>query len=811
MRCKRNISKPNLLNSIKLKQLNKLEELFKNKFLNDFKSKGVMCRNKKQTLGLMFATLNIGLIFASSIEAQALTYTGWSEWSATAPGNTYGRVVEAQTQYMYRDKEFTNQPTSSYSGWTLTGYKYDIVSDWKTQSILAHDSCSIGATNNTSYVTGNTGSIAVARTTYELSGYWYWDAQSNAGWNMFASPSGTYETHCGKKVRYKYEANNGSGMVTYAHITQTRTVTPMWEFWRWQNNGAWTYQWSQPASQNHREIQSRTMYRYKDLIDTTAPSIGLSGNPTGWTKNDVTLTVTASDSEAGVKSITLPNGSVVNSSSASYTVSSNGNYTFKVTDNLGNVASQTLSVTKIDKTTPTYTSAEIKNITTDGFDVYVYGVSDGQSGMKVVRFPTWTSANGQDDLAGDWNSDSNTSVKGEDLGNGTYKFRVNRSEHNNEFGEYITHIYMYDNVGNYSSTGVSYNVKDITNPTLSITGNPTSWTKDNVTLTVTGADYGTGVKSITLPNGTVVNSSSTTYTVSANGNYTFKVTDNSGNEVSQTVSVTKIDKTSPTLAVAGNPSSWTKDDVTLSITGADSQSGVSSITLPNGQVVSGSKTTYTISANGNYTFKVTDNAGNVLTHNVSVTKIDKTNPTVTVAGNPTAWTKNDVTLTVTGADSQSGVKSITKPDGTVVTGSSTTYTVSSNGTYTFKVTDNAGNILTHNVSVTKIDKAGPVISQSLTPNTWTNGNVTITLTVTDAGAGLKEIHMPNGTVVSNSTASYTVSKNGAYYFKAVDNLGNETVLPILVTNIDVKAPSLNINNNQNWTNQDVQINITGTD
>lgn len=242
MRCKRNISKPNLLNSIKLKQLNKLEELFKNKFLNDFKSKGVMCRNKKQTLGLMFATLNIGLIFASSIEAQALTYTGWSEWSATAPGNTYGRVVEAQTQYMYRDKEFTNQPTSSYSGWTLTGYKYDIVSDWKTQSILAHDSCSIGATNNTSYVTGNTGSIAVARTTYELSGYWYWDAQSNAGWNMFASPSGTYETHCGKKVRYKYEANNGSGMVTYAHITQTRTVTPMWEFWRWQNNGAWTYQ-----------------------------------------------------------------------------------------------------------------------------------------------------------------------------------------------------------------------------------------------------------------------------------------------------------------------------------------------------------------------------------------------------------------------------------------------------------------------------------------------------------------------------------------------------------------------------------------
>ena len=798
-------AKLRLMNSLKLKTPNRLGVLFKNKDLNV-----LSCKNKKQTLNMMFATVSIAMIFATSISSEALNYTSWSDWSATAPSSTYGRVVESKTQYMYRDKEYTNQPTSTYSGWTATGYKYDDISAWKSVSIIEHDACSIGSTVNTSYTTGNTGSIAIGRKTYEISGYWYWDVQTNAGWNMFASPSGTYETHCGRTFRYKYEANNGSGMVTYAHVNQTRTVTPMWEFWRWKNSGAYTYQWTQPTSYSYREIKTRTMYRYKDLVDTTAPTISVSGNPTSWTKNNVTLTITASDSEAGVKSITLPNGSVVTGSSTTYTVSANGSYTFKATDNLGNVATQTVSVSKIDKTNPTYTSAEVKNVTTDSYDVYVYGVSDSQSGVKVVRFPTWTELNGQDDLASDWGSDSNTSVKGENLGSGTYKFTVKRSEHNNEFGNYITHAYIYDNAGNYVALGVTCTLKDITYPTLSISGNPTSWVT-SATLTINASDYGTGVKSITLPDGTVVNGSSTTYTVTANGDYTFKVTDNSGNVTSQTISVTKIDRTNPTVTVSGNPTNWTNQNVTLTIAGADTQSGVKSITKPDGTVVNGSSTTYTVTTNGNYTFKITDNVGNVTSQTVSVTKIDKTNPTATVSGNPTSWTTSNATLTITGADTQSGVKSITKPDGTVVTGSSTTYTVTTNGNYTFKITDNAGNVLTQTVSVTKIDKDGPTISYTLTPTTWTNGNVTINLTVTDGGSGLKEIHMPNGNIISGTTGSYTVSLNGAYYFKAVDYMGNETILPILVNNIDVKAPSLTITNNQNWTNQDVQISISATD
>ena len=82
--------------------------------------------------------------------------------------------------------------------------------------------------------------------------------------------------------------------------------------------------------------------------------------------------------------------------------------------------------------TASATSVEYKNLTKDGYDVYIYGVTYTGNSAGVF-FPTWTSANGQDDII--W-------AQGENLGNGTWHYRVNASDHNNEEGTYITHIYM---------------------------------------------------------------------------------------------------------------------------------------------------------------------------------------------------------------------------------------------------------------------------------------------------------------------------------------------------------------------------------
>lgn len=92
----------------------------------------------------------------------------------------------------------------------------------------------------------------------------------------------------------------------------------------------------------------------------------------------------------------------------------------------------------------TISSYEIKNLTSTGYDVYLYGVTD-PNGINRVQFPTWTVANNQDDIDVSW--ESSTFSAGTNHENGTWSYRVNITDHNNESGTYTTHVYVYDNNG----------------------------------------------------------------------------------------------------------------------------------------------------------------------------------------------------------------------------------------------------------------------------------------------------------------------------------------------------------------------------
>ena len=86
------------------------------------------------------------------------------------------------------------------------------------------------------------------------------------------------------------------------------------------------------------------------------------------------------------------------------------------------------------------------------FKVYVSNVVDiGGSGIKIVKFPTWTALNGQDDII--W-------YDGKYISNNTWEAEINTLEHKNENGNYITHVYAYDNAGNFSSLGEVYTIVD---------------------------------------------------------------------------------------------------------------------------------------------------------------------------------------------------------------------------------------------------------------------------------------------------------------------------------------------------------------
>lgn len=87
-------------------------------------------------------------------------------------------------------------------------------------------------------------------------------------------------------------------------------------------------------------------------IDKTSPRASVGGNSAVWTRNDIHLTIQATDNESGVARIVLPSGLVVSGSSANYTVSKNAILLFKIHDKAGNVSNKTVEVTRIDKLSP---------------------------------------------------------------------------------------------------------------------------------------------------------------------------------------------------------------------------------------------------------------------------------------------------------------------------------------------------------------------------------------------------------------------------------------------------------------------------
>ena len=109
------------------------------------------------------------------------------------------------------------------------------------------------------------------------------------------------------------------------------------------------------------------------------------------------------------------------------------------------IGTKTVYIPK-DETKPVINDIKIINQSITGYTVQCT-VSDSESGIKDVKFPTWTNLNDQDDIS--W--ESYTSKDGD-----TYYYDVKRSAHNYELGLYNTHIYAYDNQENVSISGVNY-------------------------------------------------------------------------------------------------------------------------------------------------------------------------------------------------------------------------------------------------------------------------------------------------------------------------------------------------------------------
>lgn len=506
-------------------------------------------------------------------------------------------------------------------------------------------------------------------------------------------------------------------------------------------------------------------------LDFDKPVIkAMALSTTSQTNKDLTLTVTAEDVGLGLaKSAYRINGGAWQESNV-FTITENGTYTIEVIDKAGNIQMGTKEVTNIDKVAPTLSASVSTTDPTNNDVVVTLKASDNVEISKVLD------ANGE--------SISLTKVSNEYTGtisesaNGTFVYKA------------------VDTAGNEKTCTVKIENIDKSNPVIDSIGRSTTLpVNTQVVITIDAHDVGIGLadKPYNFDGSGWV--SDKTKVITANGNYRISVKDVAGNITTQTYNVMNLDFDAPRVnGVSLSTTSPTNKDVVLTIDAEDVGLGLADKAYRlNGGTWQASPM-FTVSQNGNYSFEIIDKAGNIATASKEVTNIDKVVPTISAKVNTTDPTNRDIEVTLTASDNV-GIAKVVNNSGVALTGtasgSNMVYTTSEvqNGTYTYTVTDTAGNTSSVTVILGNIDKSNPVLDKILkSTEDPTNTNVVVTVTAHDVGLGLADKPYKFDSADWTDVSAITITSNGTYTIQIRDKAGNIITKSYEIGNLDFIAP-----------------------
>ena len=345
--------------------------------------------------------------------------------------------------------------------------------------------------------------------------------------------------------------------------------------------------------------------------DTTPPDATHTINPSSWTSGNVTISITATDSQSGLKSITLPNGQVVTSATTSYTATNNGDYKFVLADNVGNSRNYIVNISNIDRTTPNIVVDPQTSNWAKETQVKV-NITDSQSGVKYYKYAITDSK----DTPSSWSSNI-ASV------NGTITI-------NTEAEKYL-HIIAEDNVGNITSDNIfgPYYI-DRTAPSINANPQNCDWTQETQ-VQVNFTDGGAGFKQYryaitdsrdapTTWSDYITKSTDTIVINTETEKYLHIIAeDNVGNVTSDNVfGPYLIDRTNPTIQVLGDLQTIVIDELTLDLEANDVPSGVATFKMDGEVIFNGNHTFY---KNGKHTLEAVDKAGNTYSTEFEITNI----------------------------------------------------------------------------------------------------------------------------------------------------------------------------------------------
>ena len=311
-----------------------------------------------------------------------------------------------------------------------------------------------------------------------------------------------------------------------------------------------------------------------------------------------------------------------------------------------------------------------------------------------------------------------------------------------------------DGNGKVSST-FSKTVSDIKPNITSLTPTRNS-SSNNVSVVVGTTDNGSSPYTYSVNGGTY--QSSSTFTLSSTGTYSFTVKDKLGNVSSaSSLTLSSADFNPVISGVTQTNASSTARNLTVSATGG---SGNYTYSMNNGDYQS--LNVFNVSKNGTYSFIVKDKDGR--TSSAYNTTVNDIKPNITALTQNWNGDTNKTAITVSVTDNGSTPYTYSMNGGAYQ--SSNVFTVSGNGTYTFTVKDSLGNI--SEVSSSSVTNILPVITGiSETHNT---DSVTLTVGANDNGSTPYTYSMNGGGYQSDN--AFVITKNGEYTFLAKDGLGN---------------------------------------
>lgn len=313
-----------------------------------------------------------------------------------------------------------------------------------------------------------------------------------------------------------------------------------------------------------------------------------------------------------------------------------------------------------------------------------------------------------------------------------------------------------------------------------VTLSKTTW---SVSATPDEATYST--KDIVKASGTKPGTYTVIFKSNADENGISRATDSVTITVNPAPSPVVTDTTAPEVAITAdrdaNENGWYNDDVTLTYSAADAESGITSKTF--------GSSTFLVSTEGKdqeFTASAINGVG--LTSNASIKlSIDKTKPTIsgkaTTTPNANGWYNSDVTVNFDAQDNLSGVAS--------QTGLVTFTEEGANQFATGTATDTAGNVSDEaKVEGINIDKTKPTIKAKELPKAnefgWYNSDVTVGFEAEDNLSGVDT--KTEDTVL---TEGANQSVNGTATDKA-GNVSDEAIVEGI--NIDTTNPIINVEN-----------------